>query len=495
MPSRPRSAPSTTGGWPGTVPGQHHSDLAADAAGGGGAGRGGRRGAVRGERAARSPTATGRRGARSRSTARPTPPAASPGTRRQPLRGRRRGAARPPSSSNLATRRALRGGAGRRGPARRRADRAVGRDARSATSDRRAVGLPAALARLEAVPGARARRRSTCAPSPRASSTRYVDCSRDAHGPWDYLGGLLVCREAGAVVADAFDRELVVLDHAARRTPVAARHARRCTPSSSTARRSFRVTRAHAPPDCCCGCSGACPTPRPIARRAHARADATRSAPSASSSGPTARVLLVRHTYRQRWGVPGGLLNRGEEPRDAARREALEEVGLRVELVGEPAVVVDPGPRRVDVIFRARPADGADPDDVRPTLARDRRVPLVPRGRAARAAARDGRGARRAGPCETAGRVGGLPRPRRSTTVAPQPGHARVAQLRERLGLDLADPLPREVEARRRPRRACAGRRRSSPKRSDSTRALAVVEPGELRRAARRARARRPRAS
>ena len=50
----------------------------------------------------------------------------------------------------------------------------------------------------------------------------YVDCSRDAHGPWDYLGGVLVCREAGAVVADAAGRDLVVRDVAARRTPIAA---------------------------------------------------------------------------------------------------------------------------------------------------------------------------------------------------------------------------------------------------------------------------------
>ena len=50
----------------------------------------------------------------------------------------------------------------------------------------------------------------------------YIDCSADAHGPWDYLGGLLVCSEVGAVVADAEGRDLVVLDHAARRTPVAA---------------------------------------------------------------------------------------------------------------------------------------------------------------------------------------------------------------------------------------------------------------------------------
>jgi fructose-1,6-bisphosphatase/inositol monophosphatase family enzyme len=50
----------------------------------------------------------------------------------------------------------------------------------------------------------------------------YVDCSWDAHGAWDYLGGLLVCREAGASVADAAGRELVVLDPEARRTPLAA---------------------------------------------------------------------------------------------------------------------------------------------------------------------------------------------------------------------------------------------------------------------------------
>lgn len=50
----------------------------------------------------------------------------------------------------------------------------------------------------------------------------YVDCSADAHGSWDYLGGMLICQEAGAAIVDAHDRPLVVLDHAARRTPVAA---------------------------------------------------------------------------------------------------------------------------------------------------------------------------------------------------------------------------------------------------------------------------------
>lgn len=50
----------------------------------------------------------------------------------------------------------------------------------------------------------------------------YVDCSRDAHGSWDYLGGLLICQEAGASIEDALGRDLVVRDPAERRTPVAA---------------------------------------------------------------------------------------------------------------------------------------------------------------------------------------------------------------------------------------------------------------------------------
>ena len=50
----------------------------------------------------------------------------------------------------------------------------------------------------------------------------YMDCSWNAHGPWDYLGGVLVCREAGAFVVDAEDRDLVTLEYTDRRTPIAA---------------------------------------------------------------------------------------------------------------------------------------------------------------------------------------------------------------------------------------------------------------------------------
>ena len=50
----------------------------------------------------------------------------------------------------------------------------------------------------------------------------YVDCVTDSHGPWDYLGGVLVCQEAGALVVDAGGRPLVARRQADRRSPVAA---------------------------------------------------------------------------------------------------------------------------------------------------------------------------------------------------------------------------------------------------------------------------------
>jgi myo-inositol-1(or 4)-monophosphatase len=49
----------------------------------------------------------------------------------------------------------------------------------------------------------------------------YLDATVDSLGSWDYLGALLVCREAGATVLDASGRDLVVLGHQSRRIPVA----------------------------------------------------------------------------------------------------------------------------------------------------------------------------------------------------------------------------------------------------------------------------------
>ncbi|HEU4430281.1 MAG TPA: NUDIX hydrolase [Myxococcota bacterium] len=42
------------------------------------------------------------------------------------------------------------------------------------------------------------------------------------------------------------------------------------------------------------------------------------------------RLLLVRSTYQSWWGLPGGRIARGEDPRAAAARELWEETGLAV---------------------------------------------------------------------------------------------------------------------------------------------------------------------
>jgi len=49
----------------------------------------------------------------------------------------------------------------------------------------------------------------------------YVDFDGGL-GVWDYLGAKLICSEVGVEMADAEGRELVVIDHTARRSPIAA---------------------------------------------------------------------------------------------------------------------------------------------------------------------------------------------------------------------------------------------------------------------------------
>lgn len=50
------------------------------------------------------------------------------------------------------------------------------------------------------------------------------------------------------------------------------------------------------------------------------------------------RVLLLETVYKDDWELPGGVVEPAETPRDGARREIAEEIGILVEL-GQPTLV------------------------------------------------------------------------------------------------------------------------------------------------------------
>ena len=89
------------------------------------------------------------------------------------------------------------------------------------------------------------------------------------------------------------------------------------------------------------------------------------------------RVLLVRNACSTLWSTPGGIVEPGETPADAAVRETWEETGLWVELVrvvgifgGEHCGATYPNGDRITwvaTVFEARPLRGqvrADGDEV-----------------------------------------------------------------------------------------------------------------------------------
>jgi 8-oxo-dGTP diphosphatase len=101
------------------------------------------------------------------------------------------------------------------------------------------------------------------------------------------------------------------------------------------------------------------------------------------------RVLLLKHVFRpgSGWGIPGGFLEKGEQPDDAVRRELREETGMELEAV-EIAFIRALKNGRVEVIYRCRArgqeaapqgyeiksAEWFPPDDLPAGLSQDQRL-------------------------------------------------------------------------------------------------------------------------
>jgi ADP-ribose pyrophosphatase YjhB (NUDIX family) len=80
------------------------------------------------------------------------------------------------------------------------------------------------------------------------------------------------------------------------------------------------------------------------------------------------RVLLAlrgQAPFAGAWSLPGGRIEPGETPAEAAVREVMEETGLAVDLVGRPVRYTIPGGDRTLSVFAARLRDGFVPGDAR----------------------------------------------------------------------------------------------------------------------------------
>jgi len=98
------------------------------------------------------------------------------------------------------------------------------------------------------------------------------------------------------------------------------------------------------------------------------------------------RALLLKHRFRpgSGWGMPGGFIEKNEQPEDALRRELREEVGLEIEHTRLLAVRAFKEPKQIEIVFSCKAAGDTDqlsfeiqriawfrPDELPPELPKD----------------------------------------------------------------------------------------------------------------------------
>ena len=67
------------------------------------------------------------------------------------------------------------------------------------------------------------------------------------------------------------------------------------------------------------------------------------------------RILLLEHVFRpdSGWGIPGGFVNKGEQPEAALRRELREEIGIELADVSMLFARALSKPQQIEIYFRA----------------------------------------------------------------------------------------------------------------------------------------------